>query len=143
MDRRGTRNCRATGDSPDGCVRRAVRPGDAVQIRVFRYDDPGGKFTLESDGAVVRQFIGRVTLGGRTPEQEWLRIESLLADGWLRKRQVTVNVAGFAKNTIIVTGQVNRGGAFNAARNKPVTVSLAIGMAGGFNTRANSKTVLW
>ena len=117
-------------------------PGDAVEIRVFRHDDLGGKFTLGSDGAVVLQFIGRVTLGGLSPEQARLRIESLLADGWLRKPQVTVNVAEFAKNTITVTGQVNRGGAVNVARNKPFTVSQAIGMAGGFNTRANPKAVI-
>ena len=59
-----------------------------------------------------------------------------------RKPQVIVNVAEFAKNTITVTGQVNRGGAFNVARNKPFTVSQAIGMAGGFNTRANPKAVI-
>jgi polysaccharide biosynthesis/export protein len=117
-------------------------PGDAVEIRVFRHDDLGGKFTLGSDGSVVLQFIGPVALNGLTPEQARRRIETLLADGWLRKPQVTVNVADFAKNTITVTGQVNRGGAFNVARNKPFTVSQAIGMAGGFNTRANPKAVI-
>lgn len=116
--------------------------GDAVEIRVFRHDDIGGKFTLGSDGAVVLQFIGAVTLNGLTPDQASKRIEALLADGWLRKPKVTVNVADFAKNTITVTGQVNRGGAFNVARNKPFTVAQAVGMAGGFNTRANAKAVM-
>ena len=116
--------------------------GDAVEIRVFRHDDIGGKFTLGSDGAVLLQFIGAVTLNGLTPEQARQRIEALLADGWLRKPQVTVNVADFAKNTITVTGQVNRGGAFNVARNKPFTVAQAVGMAGGFNTRANARAVM-
>ncbi len=116
--------------------------GDAVEIRVFRHEDIGGKFTLGADGAVVLQFIGPVTLHGLTPEQARQRIEARLADGWLRQPQVTVNVADFAKNTITVTGMVNRGGAFNVARNKPFTVTQAIGMAGGFNTRANAKAVM-
>ena len=55
---------------------------------------------------------------------------------------MTVNVADFAKNTITVTGQVLHGGAFNVARNKSFTVTQAIGMAGGFNTRANTKAVM-
>ena len=119
-----------------------LNTGDTVDIRVFRHDDIGGKFTLGSDGAVGLQFIGPVTLNGLTPEQAKQRIESKLADGWLRRPQVTVNVSDFAKNTITVTGQVNRGGAFNVARNKPFTVAQAIGMAGGFNTRANAKSVM-
>ncbi len=116
--------------------------GDEVEIRVFRHEDLSGKFTLGSDGAVVLQFVGGVKLSGLTPEQARQRIESLLADGWLRKPQVTVNVADFARNTITVTGQVNHGGAFNVPRNKPFTISQAIGMAGGFNTRANPRAVI-
>jgi polysaccharide biosynthesis/export protein len=116
--------------------------GDVVDIRVFRHEELGGKLTLGSDGAVILQFVGPVVLQGLTPEQARQRIEGLLANGWLRKPEVTVNIAEFAKNVITVQGQVNRGGAFSVARNKPFTVSQAIGMAGGFNTRANSKAVV-
>ena len=128
----------AVAQSPDY----RLNTGDSVEIRVFRHDDIGGKFTLGSDGSVGLQFIGPVILNGLTPDQAKQRIEAKLADGWLRKPQVTVNVADFAKNTITVTGQVTRGGAFNVARNKPFTVAQAIGMAGGFNTRANAKAVM-
>ncbi len=117
--------------------------GDIVEVRVLRHDaDLGGKFTVGSDGTIELQLIGRVALKGLTPGQAGQRITAALADGWLRKPQVTVNVADFAKNTITVTGEVNRGGAFNVSRNKPFTVSQAIGMAGGFNTRANAKAVM-
>ena len=131
-----------TPAAPAQSVDYRLNTGDTVEIRVFRHEDIGGKFTLGSDGAVGLQFIGPVTLNGLTPAQAKQRIEALLADGWLRKPQVTVNVADFAKNSITVTGQVNRGGAFNVARNKPFTVAQAIGMAGGFNTRANTKAVM-
>jgi polysaccharide biosynthesis/export protein len=121
----------------------ALNPGDVVEVRVLRHDaDLGGKYTIGSDGAIELQLIGRVRLQGLTPPQASQRITALLADGWLRRPQVTVNVADFAKNTITVTGQVNRGAAFSVARNKPFTVTQAIGMAGGFNTRANSRAVL-
>lgn len=116
--------------------------GDAVEIRVFRHEDLSGKFTLGADGAVVLQFIGPVNLTNLTPEQARQRIESLLADGWLRKPQVTVNITDFAKNTITVDGEVKRAAAYTVGRNKPFTVSQAIGMAGGFTTRANPKSVM-
>jgi protein involved in polysaccharide export with SLBB domain len=120
-----------------------LNAGDVVEVRVLRHDaELGGKFTLGADGTIELQLIGRVGLQGLTPEQAGRRITALLADGWLRKPQVTVNVADFARNTITVTGQVNRGGAFQVARNKPFTVSQAIGMAGGFNPRANPKAVM-
>jgi polysaccharide export outer membrane protein len=120
-----------------------LNPGDVVEVRVLRHDaDLGGKYTIGSDGAIELQLIGRVRLQGSTPQQASHRITALLADGWLRKPQVAVNVADFAKNTITVTGQVNRGGAFSVPRNKPFTVTQAVGMAGGFNTRANQKGIL-
>ena len=121
----------------------SLAPGDAVEIRVMRHDDQlGGKFTLGADGRVELQLIGSVTLGGLTTEQARQRIEGLLADGWLKRPKVTVNISEFAKNTITVTGHVKNGAAFSVPRNKPFTVSQAIGMAGGFDSRANSKAVI-
>ncbi len=116
--------------------------GDAVDIRVHRHEDLSGKFTLGADGAVMLQFIGTVKLTGMTPGQAQERIEALLADGWLRKPEVTVSITDFARNTIIVDGEVKRAAAYSVARNKPFTVSQAIGMAGGFTTRANPKSVM-
>lgn len=119
-----------------------IASGDTVDIRVFRHDDLGGRFTVGPDGAVVLQFVGSVSLSGMTPEQATQKITGRLADGWLRKPQVSVNIAEFGKNFITVKGAVNRGGGFTVVRNKPFTVSQAIGMAGGFNNRANRKAVM-
>ena len=113
-------NAASTGDA-------TLNTGDMVEVRVLRHDaDLGGKYTIGSDGAIELQLIGRVSLRGLTPSQASQRITALLADGWLRKPQVTVN----------------RGGGFQVSRNKPFTVTQAIGMAGGFNTRANAKAVM-
>ncbi|MDB6071569.1 MAG: polysaccharide export protein [Verrucomicrobiales bacterium] len=119
-----------------------IASGDTVDIRVFRHDDIGGKFTVGSDGTVILQFVGSVSLSGMTPEQATQKVTAMLADGWLRKPQVSVNIAEFGKNFITVKGAVNRGGGFTVTRNKPFTVSQAIGMAGGFNNRANRKAVM-
>lgn len=123
-----------------GASRLAV--GDSLEIRVHRHEDLSGRFILGQDGAVGLPFIEQVVLAGLTPEQAAKKIESLLADGWLRKPQVTVNVAEFAKNLITVRGEVNKGGGFSVPRNKPLTISQAIGMAGGFTNRANQKAVV-
>jgi len=119
-----------------------LAPGDEVGIQVVRHDELGGKFTLGTEGSVNLLLIGSVSLGGLTTEQARQRIESRLADGWLRRPQVAVNITEFAKITITVTGHVKAGGAFTVARNKPITVSQAIGRAGGFDSRANPKAVL-
>lgn len=116
--------------------------GDTVEIRVFRHDDIGGKFTLGSDGAAVLQFIGTVPLSGLTTRQATDKITKELQNGWLRRPQVTVNITEFAKNVITVTGEVRSGNSFTVARNKTVTVAQALGMAGGLTTRANPKAVL-
>ena len=131
---------RAVAQAEGGASRLTV--GDTIEIRVHRHDDLSGRFILGEDGAVVLQFIGPVVLKGLTAEQAGDKIKVLLADGWLRKPQVQVNVAEFAKSLITVRGEVNKGGGFSVPRNKAFTISQAIGMAGGFTNRANQKAVV-
>lgn len=117
-------------------------PGDAVDIAVYRHTDMGGKFLIGEDGGVSLPLIGKVALKGLTTGQAKERIESLLGDGWLRKPRVTVNVTGFKKRSFTITGEVNGGNTFVIERNRTVSVLEALGMARGFNTVANRKTVV-
>jgi polysaccharide export outer membrane protein len=119
-----------------------LRAGDSVEIRIFRHDELSVRGPIGADGTVALQFIGSVSLAGLTPGQARARIESLYADGWLKKPQASVNVVEYARATITVSGQVNRPGTFTLPRNRNMTLLEAIGAAGHFNTRANQRTVL-
>ena len=119
-----------------------LRAGDAVEIRVFKHDELSVRGPIGADGSVALTFIGSIPVAGLTPGQARVRIESLYADGWLKKPQVAVNIVEYAKATITVSGQVNRPGTFTLPRNRSMTLLEAIGTAGSFNTRANQRTVL-
>lgn len=118
-----------------------LRAGDSVEIRVFKHDELSVRGPIGADGTVALQFIGSVNLAGLTPGQARVRIESLYADGWLKKPQVAVNIVEYARATFTVSGQVNRPNTYTLPRNRPVTLLEAIGTAGSFNTRANQRVV--
>lgn len=119
-----------------------LRPGDAVEIRVFRHEDLSVRGPIAADGSVALQFIGSVPVAGLTPVEAGVRIERLFAAGWLKKPQVAVNIVEYARSTFTVSGQVNRPGTFTLPRNRSMTLLEAIGTAGHFNTRANQRAVL-
>ena len=132
---------RAQQATADAAALRLIA-GDTVDISVYRHADMGGRFLIGEDGGVSLPLIGKVTLTGLTTGEVKERVEALLRDGWLRKPQVTVGVTEFKKRSFTVTGEVNAGATFLLERNRAVTVIEAIGMAKGFNTRANRKSVL-
>ena len=119
-----------------------LRPGDAVEIRVFRHEDLSVRGPVSADGTVALQFINSVRIAGLTPAQAGAHIQSLYADGWLKKPQVSVNVIEYARASFTVTGAVNRANTFNLPRNRPLTLLEAIGAAGHFKNTANQKSVL-
>ena len=118
-----------------------LRAGDSVEIRVFKHDELSVRGPIGADGTVALQFIGSVNMAGLTPGEARQRIESLYADGWLKKPQVAVNIVEYARATFTVSGQVNRPNTYTLPRNRPVTLLEAIGTAGSFNTRANQRVV--
>lgn len=119
-----------------------LRPGDQIEIRVFRHDDLSIRGPVSADGSIAMQFINSVRVAGLTPAQAGARIQALYADGWLKKPQVSVNVLEYARSTFTVTGAVNRANTFNLPRNRQLTLLEAIGAAGHFKNTANQKSVL-
>jgi len=119
-----------------------LRAGDTVEIGVFRHDELSVRGPISADGTVALQFIHSVPVAGLTPGEARARIESLFADGWLKKPQVAVNIIEYCRASVTVSGQVNRPGTFTLPRNRSMTLLEAIGTAGHFNTRANQRNVL-
>ena len=119
-----------------------LRAGDTVEIRILRHDELSLRGPIGADGSVTLLLVGSVPVAGLTPVQARARIESMYADGWLKKPQASVNIAEYCRSSFTVSGQVNRPGSFTLPRNRSVTLLEAIGTAGHFNTRANQRNVL-
>jgi polysaccharide export outer membrane protein len=69
-----------------------------------------GRYPVNTDGAFTFPMLGRVQVAGLTPRAIEDRLAGLLADGYLKNPQVTVEVESYRSQTVTVTGEVRTPG---------------------------------
>lgn len=118
-----------------------LQPGDVLIISSF--DDASLKRELPvlPDGKIYYPGAGGVMAEGRTPLQlEQTLAQALIAAQILRDgSRIDVTVEKVVGNTIYVTGQVQKPGAFTSPSN--ITVMQAITLAGGLTPFANRSSI--
>ena len=122
----------------EGSVSRGstLGPGDLVEVRVFQEADLSGAYRLSPEGTVDYPLCGKVQLGAMTSSQAADALTTCLANGYLRKPQVSVLIREYNSKKIFVFGEVQKPGTFPFEDN--MTVIQAITLAGGF-TKVASK----
>jgi polysaccharide biosynthesis/export protein len=117
-------------------------PSDVLKISVWRNPDLSGEAIVRPDGTISLALVGDLPAAGRTPGQ-------VRADVAQRLRQfikdesaiVTVSVSAINSYRFVVSGSVERPGAYSATHF--VTVSEAVALAGGPNRFASpEKTII-
>lgn len=103
---------------------RSLRPGDAVQVQVWREPDLSGTFTVDDRGVVTLPLLGDRQVAGFEPAE--LRDE-LLADyrEYLQNPSIQVTVL----RRINILGAVTQPGLYPV--DATISLSEALGMAGG------------
>jgi len=120
----------------------AIRPGDLVEVKVFREEDMSGKVRVSALGDVNLPLIGLVRVGGQSPESASDAIKAKLADGYLVQPEVMVTVSEYAKLLYTVLGQVQKPGSYEIPATGNVTLLQAVGVAGGYTRIANPGKVI-
>lgn len=118
-----------------------IGPRDTIDVRVFREDDLRTSAQLSSQGTITLPFIGAVRVLGLTTEQAGVLIAERYRDGWLVNPQVNVTIRERVRHSITVLGQVREPGVFNLSADRSLTLTEAIGMAGGLTRIAQSKKI--
>jgi polysaccharide export outer membrane protein len=117
-------------------------PSDVLKISVWRNPDLSGEAIVRPDGTISLALVGDLPAAGRTPGQ-------VRSDVAQRLRQfikdesaiVTVSVSAINSYRFVVSGSVERPGAYSATHF--VTVSEAMALAGGPNRFASpEKTII-
>ena len=111
---------------------------DVLSITVF--DEPDlsvEEARIASNGVVAMPLLGEVKVTGMTTEQVAQHIESMLADGYLKKPRVSVSV--FEYRQFYVHGAVEKPGGYSYQDG--LTVQRAIVLAGGFTERASESKI--
>ncbi|HET8775848.1 MAG TPA: polysaccharide biosynthesis/export family protein [Thermoanaerobaculia bacterium] len=107
-----------------------VGPRDAVEIKVIEDPTISGRTTVNDDGSITLNVVGKVQVAGLTSTQIEAKLRALLEADKLTKATVAVQVVEFASKPISVVGAVVRPGRIGASGGS-TTLIQAITQAGG------------
>ena len=106
----------------------AIKPGDGLEISVWKEPDLQGPVLVTPDGAFSFPLVGQVDARGKTVTELQQIITERLSK-FISDPVVTVAIREIRGNKVYVIGQVNRPGEFIV--NPRVDVMQALSMAGG------------
>lgn len=86
--------------------------GDQLKVLVLGQPELSGELAVASDGSLELPFLGPVPAAGLTTAELAERLEALLADGYLKRPQVSVSVLESQRERVFVAGEVQRPGPY-------------------------------
>jgi polysaccharide export outer membrane protein len=116
-----------------------VKPGDILEISVWKEPDLQRQVLVRPDGAFSFPLVGQVDARGKTV-LELNKIVSERLSKFIADAVVTISVQQINGNKIYVLGQVNKPGEFIV--NPSVNVMQALSMAGGMTPFASSNDII-
>jgi polysaccharide export outer membrane protein len=89
-----------------------IGPGDVLKVVVLGQAEMTGSFTVGPDGMVGFPILGKIKASANTTLELERKLTILLADGILKRPQVTVTVGEYGSQKVFVTGEVQRPGQY-------------------------------
>jgi protein involved in polysaccharide export with SLBB domain len=89
-----------------------IGPGDVLSVVVIGQAPMTGNFPVDPEGMVNFPILGKIKASQHTTLELERKITTLLADGILKRPQVTVSVAEYASQQVFVTGEVQKPGRY-------------------------------
>jgi polysaccharide export outer membrane protein len=89
-----------------------IGPGDVLKVVVLGQAEMTGSFTVGPDGMVGFPILGKIKASDNTTLELERKLTILLADGILKRPQVTVTVGEYGSQKVFVTGEVQRPGQY-------------------------------
>lgn len=129
-----------TPDAPDSRRNYVVGAQDVLKVSVFDEPQLSGTFRVDSDGTFTYPFIGRLRAVGQTLRSIETELARLLADGYVRRPQVTIEVDQYRSRTVFIVGEVRSPGKYPLAGD--MTLIEALALAGSTTTTAGSEVLI-
>jgi len=117
----------------------AVKPGDVLEISVWKEPDLQREVLVRPDGAFSFPLVGEVDARGKTV-QELNKLVSERIARYIADAVVTISVKEIKGNKVYVLGQVNKPGEFIV--NPSVNIMQALSMAGGMTPFAATNDII-
>lgn len=117
-----------------------VGPADVLAIKVFDELALSQAYSVDSDGTITFPFLGRVEVSGKTVRQIEADLTKALAGPWLRRPQLSVEIAQYRSRAIFVLGEVRSPGKYNIEGQ--VTLLEVIAKAGSLTATAGPTIIV-
>jgi len=130
----------ATTPPPQASATYVIGATDVLKVRVFREEQYDGDYNVDGDGTITFPLLGRVAVEGKTTRQIEEVLTKALADGWLNKPQVSVEIGAYRSRSIFVIGEVRQPGRYTIEG--PMTLLEVIGQAGSLTPTASDTIIV-
>jgi polysaccharide export outer membrane protein len=117
-----------------------IGPGDVLKVVVLGQAEMTGSFTVGPDGLVGFPILGKVKASENTTLELERKLTILLADGILKRPQVTVTVGEYGSQKVFVTGEVLRPGQYPLKSDRNLLALL--GDVGGLGPNAGHEVIV-
>ncbi len=114
--------------------------GDRLKVLVLGQAEPGGELAVGPDGRVEMPFLGPVPAAGLSAAELAARLEALLADGYLKRPQVSVSLIESQRERVFVAGEVQRPGPYPLTSGRSLRGLL--GELGGLTENAGHEVLV-
>lgn len=129
-------------EAPDAQRRSDYVVGAQDVLKVTVFDEPqlSGTFRVDADGTFTYPFVGRLKAVGHTLRSIEAELTRLLADGYVRRPQVTIEVEQYRSRNIFIVGEVRSPGKYPLSGE--MTLIEALAQAGSTTQSAGSEILI-
>ncbi|MFT3710111.1 MAG: polysaccharide biosynthesis/export family protein [Archangium sp.] len=117
----------------------SLAANNLLEVRVFQETELSGVYRVDPEGNIDFPLCRKVKVGGLTASAAAEAITACLANGFLRRPQVSALVKEFNSKKVFVFGEVSKPGSFSYEEG--MTIIHAISQAGGLTRTAAKNSV--
>ncbi|HET7291018.1 MAG TPA: polysaccharide biosynthesis/export family protein [Vicinamibacteria bacterium] len=118
-----------------------IGPRDVIHLVVLGQDSLTGDFAVDPDGMLTLPVLGKVKAADLTPQELERKLTTLLADGYLKRPQVSLSMKEYHSQRVFVTGEVQRPGPYPLKADR--TLLALLGDLGGPGPNAGHEVVIY
>jgi polysaccharide biosynthesis/export protein len=113
---------------------------DVLKVTVFDEPQLSGTFRVDADGSFTYPFVGRLKAVGQTLRSIEAELTARLADGYVRKPQVAIEVEQYRSRSVFIVGEVRSPGKYPLSGE--MTLMEALAQAGSTTASAGSEVLI-
>jgi polysaccharide export outer membrane protein len=117
-----------------------IGPGDVLRIAVLGQAAMSGDFTVDAEGILQLPVLGKVKASEHSVKELERKLTTLLADGYVKRPQVSVAVQEYKSQRVFVTGEATRPGPYALRNDRSLLAFLS--ELGPLTTNAGHEVVV-